>query len=158
MDFRNAAAQSGAVLHLGEHVSQKHHLAIAGASNQRILRIPSVLDHKARVFHLALAAHPLQIALPALAVGRVGQHEVKLTSREGVVGQGRMLRPTNDIVGGFSLAFQQQVGFGDGVGLGVNLLPVEVGRNLLVVGFSQLLEGLFCDGQHSARAAGSVVE
>ena len=45
-----------------------------------------------------------------------------------------MLRATDDIVCGFPFPFpfEQQVGVRDRIGLGVDLLPVEVGRNLLV--------------------------
>ena len=44
-----------------------------------------------------------------------------------------MLRATHDVVRGVALAFEQEVGLADGVGLGVDLLAVEVGGNLLTV-------------------------
>ena len=46
--------------------------------------------------------------------------------REGVIGERRMLRAADDVVRGFSFAFQQEVGLADGVGFGVDLLAVEV--------------------------------
>ena len=81
----DAAAERRAVLHLGEHVGQEEHLAVAGAGDERVLRIARVLDDEARVLDAVLAAHPLEVALPALAVGRIGEHEVELARREGVV-------------------------------------------------------------------------
>ena len=60
-------------------------------------------------------------------------YEVELARREGVVGQGGVLRAAHDVVGGLALAFQQQVGLADGVGLGVDLLAVQVGGDLLAV-------------------------
>ena len=57
-----------------------------------------------------------------------------------------------------ALALQQQVGLADRVGLGVDLLAVEVGRNLLAVLVGELWQRLLGHGQHAARAAGAVVE
>ena len=87
----NAAAKGSILLHLREFVGEEQHLAIAGAGHQGILGIVRVLDHEAGVAHVALAPHALQVGLPALAVGRIGEHEVELARREGVVGQGRVL-------------------------------------------------------------------
>ena len=100
---------------------------------RRVLGVAGVLDDEARVLDAALAAHALQVALPALAVGRIGEHEVELARREGVVGQRRVLRAADDVVRRLAFALEQQVGLGDGVGLGVDLLAVEVGRDLLAV-------------------------
>jgi hypothetical protein len=105
-----------------------------------------------------LAAHALQVGLPALAVGRVGEHEVELARGEGVVGERGVLRPADDVVRRVALALEQQVGLADGVGLGVDLLAVEVGGDLLAVFGGELLQRLLGDGQHAARAAGAVVE
>ena len=80
-----------------------------------------------------LAAHALEVALPALAVGRIGEHEVELARREGVVGERRVLRAADDVVRRLALALEQQVGLADGVGLGVDLLAVEVRGDLLAV-------------------------
>jgi hypothetical protein len=85
---------------------------------------------KRGIFHAILAAHALEVGLPALAVGRVGEHEVELMRGEGVVGQRRVLGAADDVVGLVALALEQEVGLADGVGLGVDLLPVEVGGHL----------------------------
>ena len=37
-----------------------------------------MLNHKTRVAHGLLAAHPMQVGLPALPVRWVGEHEVEL--------------------------------------------------------------------------------
>ena len=108
--------------------------------------------------HVLLAAHALQVALPALAVGRIGEHEVELAGREGVVGERRVLRAADDVVRRVALALEQQVGLADGVGLGVDLLAVEVGGDLLAVLRGELLQRLLGHGQHAAGAAGAVVE
>ena len=80
-----------------------------------------------------LAAHAFEVALPALAVGRIGEHEVELAGAEGVVGERRVLRAADDVVRRVALALEQQVGLADGVGLGVDLLAVEVRGDLLAV-------------------------
>ena len=69
-----------------------------------------------------------------------------------------MFRPANDVVRRVALAFQQQIGLADRVGLGVDLLAVEMGCHLLAVLSGERLEGLLGNGQHAARAAGAVVE
>ena len=117
-----------------------------------------MLDHEARVLDPVLAAHALEIALPALAVGRIGEHEIELARREGVVRQRRVLGPADDVVRGVALALEQQVCLADGVGLGVDLLAVKVRGHLLAVFRGELLQRLLGDGQHAARAAGAVVE
>ena len=53
---------------------------------------------------------------------------------------------------------QQQVGLADGEGLGVDLLAVQVGGDLLAVFGGEFLQRLLCHGQHAAGAAGAVVE
>ena len=69
-----------------------------------------------------------------------------------------MLRAAHDVVGGLALALQQQVGLADGVGLGVDLLPVQVGGDLLAVLGGELPQRLLGHGQHAAGAAGAVVQ
>ncbi len=145
-------------LHLAEHVGQEQHLAVARAGDERVLGVAGVFDDEARVLDAVLAAHALEVALPALAVGRVGEHEVELAGRERVVGERRVLRPADDVVRRLALALEQQVGLADGVGLGVDLLAVEVRRYLLAVLLGELLERLLGDRQHAACAAGGVVE
>ena len=62
-------AERGVPLHLGELVGEEEHLAVARPGDQGVLGVPGVLDHEARIAHLLLAAHALQVGLPALAVG-----------------------------------------------------------------------------------------
>ena len=53
--------------------------------------------------------------------------------REGVVRERGVLRAADDVVRRVALALEQEVGLADGVGLGVDLLAVEVGGDLLAV-------------------------
>ena len=69
-----------------------------------------------------------------------------------------MFRPADDVVGGLAFALEQQVGLADGIGLGVDLLAVEMRGNLLAVLAGQLLQRFLGDGQHAAGAARAVVE
>ena len=94
---------------------------------------PLCIDLEARVAHAVLAAHRFEVVLPALAVGRIGEHEVELLRREGVVRERGPLRAADDVVGALAFAFEQHVGLADGVGLGVDLLAVEMRRDLLAV-------------------------
>jgi len=86
VNLRDAAAERGAVAHLGELVHEEHELAVAGPRHEAVLGVAPVLDDVARVLHLLLAAHALQVGLPALAIGRIGQHEVELVGGEAVSG------------------------------------------------------------------------
>ena len=155
MHLGDAAA---ARLHLGELVGEEEHLAVAGAGDQGVLGIAVVLDHEAGVSHVLLAAHALQVGLPAFSVGGIGEHEVELAGGEGVVGKGRVLRSAHDVVGGVPFPLQQQVGLADGVGLGVDLLAEQVGGYLLAVLGGELLQHVLGHGQHAAGAAGPVVD
>ena len=69
-----------------------------------------------------------------------------------------MFRAAHDVVGGVTPSFQQQIGLADGIGLGVDLLAVEVGGNVLAVVGGELLQGLLGHGQHPAGPAGTVVK
>ncbi len=158
VDLSDAAAELRALLHLGELVGEEEHLAIARAGNQGVLWITRMLDHEPRIAHVLLAAHALQVGLPVLAVGRVGEHEVELARREGVVRKCGVFRAAHDVVGGFALALEQEVGLADGISLGVDLLAIEVGGDVLVVLGCELPKGLLGHGQHAAGAAGTVVE
>ena len=66
--------------------------------------------------------------------------------------------PPHDVVGRFAFALQQQVGLADGVGLGVDLLAVEVRGDLLAVLAGELSQGLLSHRQDAAGAAGAVVQ
>ena len=151
----DAAAERRVVLHLAEHVDQEHQLAVAGAGDEAELRVAGVLDDEARVAHVALAAHAFEVGLPALAVGRVGEHEVELAGGEAVLREGRA---EAEVLGLFAFALEQQVGLGDGVGLRVHLLAVEVDGDVLAVLAGQLAQPLLRHGEHAAGAAGAVVD
>ena len=62
-------------------------------------------------------------------------------------------RTADDVVGLFAFALEQQIGLADGVGLGVDLLAVEVDRTSLPCSCGKLAQRLLGDGQHAARAA-----
>jgi hypothetical protein len=62
------------------------------------------------------------------------------------------------VAGVLALPLEEHVGLADGVGLGVDLLAVEVGLDGAAVGGSEVLEGFLGDGEHAARAAGAVVK
>ena len=156
--FGEAAAEFGAVLHLGQQVGKEQHLAVAGAGNERIFRIAGMRDDEARIFHAVLAAHAFEVALPALAIGRIGEHEIEFARGEGVAGQGGMLGAADDVVRRVTLALQQQVGLANGIGLGVDLLAIEMGGDLFAMVGGQLLQGFLGNGQHATRAAGAVIE
>ena len=117
-----------------------------------------MLDDKARVLHALLSAHPLKIAFPALAVRRIGEHEIKLAGWKGVVRERRVLRAADDVVGLVAFTLEEQVRLADRVGLGVDLLAVKMGGNLLRMILAERDQGLLGDGQHAASAAGAVVE
>src|ERR1700686_1532525 len=99
-----------------------------------------MFDNKTRVLNSVLAAHALQIALPALAVRRIRQHEIELTRGKGIVRKCRVFRSTDKIVGRLPFSLEQEIGLGDRIGLGVDFLTVEVRSDLLAVFFGKLLE------------------
>ena len=68
-----------------------------------------------------------------------------------------MFRPPNDVVGGFPLALEEEVRLGDRVGLGVDLLAVEMGGDLLAALLGDLRQHLLGHRQHAPRSAGTVV-
>ena len=69
-----------------------------------------------------------------------------------------MLRTADDVVGGVPFALQQQVGLADGVGLGIDLLAIEVGGDFLAVVGGELLKHVLGHGQHAASAASPIVD
>ena len=152
------AAELRLVLHLRDEVREEEHLPVARAGHERVLGVAVVLDDEARILDPALAAHPLEVALPALAVRRIREHEVELARGERVVRERRVLGAADDVVGRLALALQQQVGLGDRVGLAVDLLAVEVDRDVLAVVGGEVEQRVLGDGQHPAGAAGAVVD
>ena len=157
VDLGDAAAEGRVVVHLRRHVGEEEHLAVAGAGDEGEF-LALVHDLEARVAHAVLAAHGFEVLLPALAVGRIGQHEVELHGGEGVVGEGGPFRAADDVVGVLALALEEHVGLADGVGLGIDFLAVEMGGDLLAARGGELEERFLADGQHAAGAQGAVVE
>jgi len=158
VDLGDPASERRVPLHLGELVRQEEHLAVAAAGDEGVLRVVAVLDQEPGIAHVLLAAHAREVRLPALAVGRVGEHEVELAGREGVVRERGMLRPADDVVGGRALTLEQQVSLADGVGLGVDLLAEEVRGDRLAALGGERLEHVLGHGEDAARTAGAVVE
>ena len=144
--LRNAAAGRGAVLHLGQHIREKEHLPVVRTCDEAVFRIARMLDHEAGIAHAGLAAHALLIALPAFAVGRIGKHEVELHRGERVVRKRGVFRAADDVVGILAFAFQQHVGFADGIGLGIDFLAVKVRDDLLLVSVGLLAKRFFGHG------------
>ena len=69
-----------------------------------------------------------------------------------------MLRPADDVVGSLPFPLEQEIGLADRVGLGVDLLAVEVGGHLLAPLGRELLQHVLAHGQHAAGPAGAVIE
>jgi hypothetical protein len=142
----------------GQLVHQEHELPVAGAGDELEFGVAAVADDEARVVESLLAAHALQIGLPTLAVGRVGDHEVELALN----GTGRrtawicLRRRRCSRLAAFAL--QQQVGLADGVGFVADFLPEQVDGDFLAVVVGQFVQGFLGHGQHAAGAAGAVVE
>ena len=86
-----------------------------------------------------LASHAFPVAFSALPVGRIAEHEVKLAGREGIVQQGGVLRPPDDVVRRVAISLDQQIRLTDGIGLGVNLLAMEMGSRLFVLRCGEFL-------------------
>ena len=117
--------------------------------------VAAVRDEKAGVAQFVLAAHAVEVGLPTLAVGRIGEHEVELARRKGVLGErGAEL----EVFRLFSFALQQQVGLADGVGFRLTLLAEQVDGDILAVLPGEATQGVLGDGQHAAGAAGTVVD
>ena len=83
-------------------------------------------DNETRVVEFLLAAHALQIGLPTLAVGRVGDHEVEFAAPELVVGQGGFVCATDNVLGLRAFPLQEQVGLANSVGFVADLLAKQV--------------------------------
>ena len=153
----DAASEGRVGVHLRRHVGEEEHLTVTRPGHER--QLLALVHHlEARVAHVVLAAHRLQVFLPALAVGRIGEHEVELLGRERVVRERGPFGAAHDVVGTLAFALEQHVGLADGVGLGVDLLAVEQARHLLCALRANRRESLFAHGEHAARAAGAVVE
>ena len=149
---------SGVSFHLAQHVCQEEQLSVAAPGDQGVFGVAGMLDDEPGVGYATLAAHLVLVGLPALPIGRVADHKVERLALEGIVGQGGVFRSTDDVGVGVFLSLQEQVGLADGVGLRVNLLPVQMRGDFLPLFLCYLLEGLLGDGEHPAGPQGAVVE
>ena len=105
MHLGDSAAEGRVMLHFAQHVGQKHHLTVAGSGHEGELRITVVFDDESGITEILLAAHPFEVTLPAFPVGRIGEHEIELLRAECIVGDGGVLRATNDVVRSIAVAF-----------------------------------------------------
>ena len=97
VDLGDAAAERRVVVHLRGHVGQEEQLAVAGAGDEG--QFLALVHHlEARVAHTVLAAHRFEVFLPALAVGRVGEHEVERLGRKGIVRKSGPFGAADDVV------------------------------------------------------------
>lgn len=137
-------------------VEQEEQLTVVHAGNHGQWRAVGQGGVEAGVENLLglVGAQPADLGLPALAVGRVGEHEVEVPAAVPVVGKRGAV---GDVVGLGAVALQEQVGLGDGAGLRVDFLPEEQYGDLLAALSRQCQEALLGDGEHSAGAAGAVV-
>jgi len=84
---------------------------------------------------------------------------MKSNSREGNASFERgMLRAADDVVCGVPFSLEKQVRLADGVGLGVDLLAVEMRGDLLAKLLGELSERLLGHGEQAAGAKRAVVE
>lgn len=146
------------MLHLLQLVHLEQELPVTGTGEELELGIATVADDKTRVTELLLAAHALQISLPTLAVGRVGDHEIECARRELVGRQGGFIRAADDVLSFRTFALQKQIGLADGVGFVADLLAKQVNGNLLAMLLGQRVQHFLGHGQHAAGAATTVVE
>ena len=109
---------------------------------------------EARVEDFFLAAHVACIRDPALAVRRIGQHEVELPRRMAVGGE---RRAKGDVFRLCAVALEQHVGLGDGVRLGIHFLPEKVDGHFPAVLGGEREKPILCHGEHAACAACAVV-
>jgi hypothetical protein len=78
-----------------------------------------MLNNEAMTSHVLLAAHALQVHLPALAIRRIGEHEVKFAGGESVA---RECRAEFHVFSSSLLTHEQQVGLAYSVSFGIELL------------------------------------
>ena len=99
--------------------------------HERKFGIAAVFHQKAGIAEAALVAQTGQIALPTLAVGRVGEHEVKFVAGESVRCKCRAVMDVSCVA---AVPLEDQIRLADGVCLRVDLLTIEMDRCLLALG------------------------
>ena len=115
-------------------------------------------DFEAGITHVIFATHVIEILLPALAIRRIGEHEIELMGRESIMRKGRILGPADNMFGILPFTLKQHISLADGEGLRVYLLAVQVGANLVALSICELLQRLLRHGKHAASAAGPVIK
>ena len=125
MDLSDATTESGTVIHLSDHIGQEKHLTITRTCDQR--KLLAVVHYlKTRIPNAVLTAHILEIHLPAFAIGRIGEQEVKFFSRKSVMRQGGPLCAAHDVLSILPFALKEHVRFANSVSFRANLLAIEV--------------------------------
>ena len=147
-------------LHLAHHFHEEeelavvdggrgaHQLDLAGCIGQFHLEAGIDDDGVRPVFLKDLAL----VGLPALAVGRIRQHEVEAGACELVGGESGAVA---DVLG--VVALDHHVRLADGIGLGIDLLAVEVDGGLGADGALGIDDEILGLGEHAAGTAGGIV-
>ena len=78
MYFCNATAQRRVRFHLRHIVQQEQELPVTGAREHGKLFAAFKVGVESGVENLLFAAHLIGVCFPALAVWRIGEHEIKL--------------------------------------------------------------------------------
>ena len=156
MHLDNAAAQRRILLHLADVVEQEQQLTIRRTGNhrKRLAICGGSVEAGVEDFLLLAAGHALRVGLPALAVGRICQHEVERTRRMLIAGQRGAV---GDVHGLLAVALEHHVCLGDGVGFGLDFLPEQVDGHLLAVLRGDPVQPILRHRQHTARAACTVI-
>ena len=156
MYLHNAAAQRGILLHLADVVEQKEQLAVRGARDhgQRLAFLRDSVEAGIEDFLLFAHGHLVGVGLPALAIRRIGQHEIE-GARGVLVGGERGAE--GDVRRLLAVALEHHVRLGDGVGLGVDLLAEQMDGHLFTGLRGDGVQAVLCHREHSTRSTGSVI-
>ena len=155
-DDGDPRAALGPTADVRQHVQQEQELAVADARQAR--------SEAAGRAPVVLVAHRVLVALPVLAVGRVGDHVVEAGAVVPVV---RKRAAEDDVVRVPPVAgLHEEVRLADGERLRVHFLAEQVNAGVGVHGrgdelaFARLSrrDVLLGDGEHAARAAARVVD
>ena len=172
MHLDDACAQLRIVLHAREVVGEEEHLRVADARH-KVLRLRVSVgqqggEDETRVGNLVLLVvlqtPAVHILFPWRAEGRIGDAEVEVHAGMAVFADGgaaieafaRLARMV--VLERLSRRGEHEVGLACGVGLGLQLLPVELDIDLPAMFLGKVLDELLRDGEDATRAAGAVVD
>ena len=143
MYLHNAAAQRGILLHLADVVEQKEQLAVRGARDhgQRLSVLRGGVEAGIEDFLFLAHGHLVGVGLPALAIRRIGQHEIE--GAGGVLVAGKR-GAEGDMHRLLAVALEHHVRLGDGVSLGVDLLAEQMDGNLLAGLCGNGIQAILC--------------